>query len=197
MYPALLAFPSRIETEHLFLRAYQTSDANWYYAMSQRNKLHLAKYESSNAIMRINTLTDADLVLRDFVAGWTLRKALYLGAFRKDNQEFVAQIYIGVVNWDLPEFELGYFADLDHQGKGFVTEAAKGAMRFIFEDLGAHRVRLECDDTNERSFRVAERCGMIREGHIRENQKHADGSVSGTLLYGLLKQEYSALRNSL
>ena len=66
-------------------------------------------------------------------------------------------------------------------------------MGFIFEHLKARRVRMECDDTNERSWRVAERCGLVREGHIRENKKNAAGKVSGTLYFGLLKREYEAL----
>jgi ribosomal-protein-alanine N-acetyltransferase len=104
----------------------------------------------------------------------------------------VAQIYIGVVNWDLPEFDLGYFLDVEHEGQGYVTEAAEATMGFIFTQLGAARVRLECDDTNSRSYRVAERCGMIKEGHIRENKRNADGGINGTLLYELLRSEFIA-----
>jgi aminoglycoside 6'-N-acetyltransferase len=37
---------------------------------------------------------------------------------------------------------------------------------------------------------VAERAGFVREGHLRQNKLNADGSVSGTLLYGLLRSEY-------
>jgi aminoglycoside 6'-N-acetyltransferase len=103
-------------------------------------------------------------------------------------------VYIGSVSWDLPEFEVGYFVDKDHEGQGYVTEAVKAALRFIFEHLQAHRVRLECDDTNARSYRVAERCGFTREGHLREVKKHADGTFSGTLCYGLLRSEFEAAR---
>jgi len=116
-----------------------------------------------------------------------------MGAFDRETDEFVAQVYVGPVNWDLPEFEIGFFVDRDHQGQGYVTEAVQAAMGFIFEHLGAHRVRMECDDTNERSWRVAERCGMIREGHIRENKVNADGTLSGTLHFGLLREEFEAL----
>jgi len=183
--------PIRIETERLVSRCYQAGDGPWYYAMSQKNKPHLARYESGNAVMTIDTEGEAEWVVRDFAAAWTERTAFFMAAFRRDTQAFVAQIYIGVVNWDLPEFEIGFFADAEHQGQGYVTEATTGALRFIFEHLGAHRVRLECDDTNVPSWRVAERCGMVREGHIRENKKNADGSITGTLHYGLLRSEFA------
>ncbi len=190
MHPLLLDIPTRIETERLFLRCYQAGDGPWYYAMSQKNKFHLTRYESGNAVMTINSEEDAEIVVRGFAASWAARSAFFLGAFHQDTQVFVTQIYIGVVNWDLPEFDIGYFADIDHEGKGYVTEATKGALRFAFEHLMAHRIRIECDDTNVRSYRVAERCGMIKEGHIRDNKKNADGSISGTLHYGLLRSEF-------
>jgi ribosomal-protein-alanine N-acetyltransferase len=189
MHKLLLDIPSRIETERLYLRCYKAGDGSWYYEMSQKNKPHLARYESGNAVMSINTGEDAEIAVREFAAAWVARNAFFLGAFRRDTHEFVAQIYVGAVNWDLPEFEIGYFADSEHEGQGYVTEAAEAALGFAFEHLGAHRVRLECDDTNARSLRVAERCGMVREGHIRENKKNPDGSISGTLHYGLLRND--------
>jgi [ribosomal protein S5]-alanine N-acetyltransferase len=160
--------------------------------MSQRNKPHLARYEAGNAVMSINKEEDAEITVRDFAVAWAERSAFFMGVFHQVTQDFVAQIYIGVVNWDLPEFDLGYFADVEHEGQGYVTEAAEAALEFIFTRLGAVRVRLECDDTNSRSYRVAERCGMIKEGHIRENKRNADGSINGTLLYALLRSEFIA-----
>lgn len=190
MHKLLLDIPAHIKTERLYLRCYQAGDGPWYYAMSQKNKPHLARYESGNAVMTINTEQDAEVAVRNFAAAWVARNAFFLGAFRRDTHEFVAQIYIGPVNWDLPEFVIGYFVDVEHEGQGYVTEATKAALRFVFEHLGAHRVRLECDDTNARSYRVAEGCGLIREGHIRENKKNPDGSISGTLHYGVLRSEF-------
>ena len=66
-------------------------------------------------------------------------------------------------------------------------------MGFVFHHLKAHRVRMECDDTNEGSLRVAERCGMVKEGHIRENKRNLDGKLSGTLTFGLLAEEYKTM----
>ena len=60
--------PTRIETERLVLRRYQAGDGAWYYATSQKNKSHLARYESGNAVMTIDTEEEAELVTLDFAA---------------------------------------------------------------------------------------------------------------------------------
>ena len=138
----------------------------------------------------IGALEEAEVVVRELAAEWVARNCFFMGAFDKETGAFVAQVYVGPVRWEVPEFEVGFFADVNHEGQGYVTEAAKAALGFIFEHLKGHRVRLRCDDTNRRSWRVAERCGMVREGHLRENKRNADGTLSGTLIYGLLREEF-------
>ncbi len=184
--------PRRLETDRLVLRALQAGDGPWYLAAGQRNQQHLARYEAENFIRKLKDVEQTEAALRRMAAAWEARTSFFFAVFEKATGDFVAQIYLGPVNWALPEFELGYFADVDHEGRGYVTEAARAVLAWTFEGLGAHRVRLECDETNTRSQRVAERCGLVREGHRRENKRHADGSFSGTLYYGLLRREWEA-----
>jgi RimJ/RimL family protein N-acetyltransferase len=189
----LLEIPTRIETGRIYLRRYEAGDGPWYYAMSKKNRSHLARYEAENVVMSIKSEQEAEIVVRQFAVEWSARNCFFMGVFDKQTDEFVAQVYIGPVNWEVPEFEIGFFVDKDYEGQGYVTEAVKAAMAFIFEHLKAHRVRMQCDDTNERSWRVAERCGMVREGHLRENKKNPEGKLSGTLWFGLLKREFESL----
>lgn len=189
-HPLLLELREQIETPRLLLRRYRPGDGEWYAQMSLKNKAHLARYEAGNPVMKINSADQAEVLIREFSNDWSARRAFFMGAFNKQDGAFAAQIYIGVVNWELPEFEIGYFADVDHTRQGLVTEAVKAAMDFVFTDLGAWRARLECDDGNVPSQRVAEKCGMTLEGHFRQNMRHADGSFTGTYFYGLLRSEY-------
>jgi RimJ/RimL family protein N-acetyltransferase len=189
-----LELPTHIETERLTLRSFQPGDGPMYLAAGQKNRAHLERYESDNAILSIHTEEDAEALVRDLAAEWAAGHYYFIGAFDKKTQEFVAQVFIGLVNRDLPEFQIGYFVDKDHEGQGYVTEAVTAALGFIFEHLKAHRVRLECDDTNVRSYRVAERCNMVREGYLRQNHKNPDGTFTGTLVYGLLKDEFEQLK---
>lgn len=189
----MFTFPDRIETERLYLRPFQSGDGQWYYDVRQRNRDHLMQYESDNVIMGIKSVEDAEAIVLDLAADWAARKYFFMCGFERQSGEFAVQIYVGPVNLDLPEFEIGYFADKEHEGHGYVTEAAKAAIHFCFVHLNAHRVSLRCDDTNVRSFQVADRCGMVREGYFRSNKKNPDGTCSGTLHYGLLRSEWECL----
>lgn len=184
--------PVELNTDRLVLRRYSVIDAGWYAEMAVRNHAHLARYESGNACMGIRTEEDAEKIIGGFETDATDGEAAFLGAFRHQDGAFVCQIYIGVANAELPSYLVGFFCDERHVGKGYVTEAAKAAVASLFKDCGAARVGLWCDDTNTGSQRVAEKLGMRREGHIRADKRNADGSVTGSLAYGLLRDEFLA-----
>lgn len=194
MNKIMLDLPEQIETERLVVRAYRDGDGTAYYDVCMHNKRHLLPYEAGNPALAVETLDDAETLMRRFVAYWAARDAFFLGAWQVETGAFACQVYIGPVDRDLPEFEIGYFVDTRCEGRGFVTEAVKAAIRYCFEHLHAYRLRLGCNETNRRSWRVAERCGFVREGHIRQVHPHilcADGSYSGDFLYGLLRSEWT------
>ncbi len=188
-----LEIPTRLETERLLLRRYEPGDGPMYFTVGKKNYAHLQQFEAENIILAARTVEEAEKIIQDLYAAWNARECFFLGAFDKNTHEFIAQVYIGVVSWDLPEFEVGYFVDVERQGKGYVTEAVKGALQFIFKDLEARRVCLHTRDTNIPSQKVAERCGFTLEGHIRECKRDPDGSISGDYYYGLLEREYNPL----
>ncbi len=183
-------FPIQFESERLYLRCYRPGDGKWYYAMSVKNHDHLMQYEAENSAFNIANEEAAEKLIRDFASEWIKGSYFLMGAFDKKTDEFVAQIYVGPVDWKLPEFEIGYFADVEHEGRGYVTEAVQATLGIIFNQLHAHRVRLGCSETNLRSIRVAERCNMTQEGRLRENKRTPDGTYSNSLIYGLLRSEY-------
>jgi ribosomal-protein-serine acetyltransferase len=186
MHPLLLEMPARIETERLILRSYSAGDGPCLFKVIQRNREHLQRYESGNILMRIRTEEDAEITAREMAALWAKRDCFLLGLWERSSGKWAGQVYIGPVDWKVPSFEIGYVADVEHEGQGFVREGVQASLRVIFEVLGAHRVQLHCDAANERSARVAERCGFLREGLLRENRRYEDGSLGGTFVYGML-----------
>ena len=184
--------PDRLHGSRVYLRPYQAGDGPLLYEVSRKNRDHLARYESENALLSIQTLADAEDLACALADEWHARRHFFLGVFDRDSDEFVAQIYIGPVDWDPPEFRMGYIADVNHEGQGYVSEAVRVVIAFLFSGLNAHRVRLDCADDNERSWRVAEACGFNRKGHIPHNKQLPDGTLVGTYLYQILREDFLA-----
>lgn len=187
----LLDIPERLETERLYLRPYRAGDGPLYFAASLRNQDHLAEFESGNVLMHLNDEDSAEAAVREMAADWMARNCFFIGIFEKMSDEWAGQVYVGPTNWELPEFTIGYVADVNYEGKGYISEAVQRVLGMLFEDMGAHRVKSDCNENNTRSMRLLERCGFRREGHLLENRRNADGSWHGDFLYGLLRREYN------
>ena len=185
-----LELPLQLETSRLLLRPYHAGDGGWYYQASLRNRQHLARFEAGNPILKLENEAQAEELVCGFAAEWAARSHFFLAAFTKENGQFAAQVYIGPVSWELPEFQIGYFADASHEGQGYVSEAVQAALELIFTHLGARRVSLECSGGNLRSQRVAQRAGMHCEGHLRQNHLGPNGEMEDTLIYAILRREY-------
>lgn len=63
--------------------------------------------------------------------------------------------------------EAFYWLDRSARGRGIATEALDVVTRWAFRDHGVVRVHLVTHPENERSQRVAHRCGFVREGVLR------------------------------
>jgi RimJ/RimL family protein N-acetyltransferase len=74
------------------------------------------------------------------------------------------------VEVDLPHSHrgsVGYWLLPEARGKGFATRSVKLVSRWALEELGMARLSLTTEPSNDRSQRVAERSGFVKEGVLR------------------------------
>jgi RimJ/RimL family protein N-acetyltransferase len=85
--------------------------------------------------------------------------------------------------------EIGFTIAPEHQGRGYAREAVSLLLRFLFEQLGKHRVTASCDPRNSPSVKVLEAVGMRREGHLVEST-WSKGEWTDDLLFAILRREW-------
>jgi len=73
----------------------------------------------------------------------------------------VSEIVLGVFR----SAYLGYWGYAPTGGRGLMTEALRGAVRFAFDELGLHRVEANVQPDNVRSIALVRRAGFSREGY--------------------------------
>ena len=186
--------PTHLETERLILRPYAEDDAVWYYQMSLRNRGHLQRYESGNVVMSLTSEAHTRKTLGKLATYWNEGTCYFVGAFDKNTRDFVAQVYVGPFNRAPIEFIIGYIADCTYEGRGYVTEAVTATVASIFDHLGTDQVRIHCDEGNERSRRVAERCGFRLDKMFPEEKQGADGvlQMCTTAVYLRLRSDHAS-----
>jgi ribosomal-protein-alanine N-acetyltransferase len=98
---------------------------------------------------------------RDFVAG----RALHLYIFLKDNeQRMIGRIaFSNIVRGCFHSCFMGYHLDEQSQGFGYACEAARAALKIMFEDFGLHRIEANIMPRNSRSISLVQRLGFELE----------------------------------
>ncbi len=89
--------------------------------------------------------------------------------------------------------EIGYRLGIPHQGKGYVTEAAKALLAVLFNSFKVHKVIAYCVEQNQASWNVMQKLGMKREGCLREHSQ-LNGAWFDELVYGILQREYRQIQ---
>ncbi len=86
--------------------------------------------------------------------------------------------------------EIGYCVGRAYWGQGIMTEALARVLRFLFEEVGLHRIYLKHDEQNGASGRVMVKNGMVYEGTLRKQHRRRDGTWADLPLYGILREEW-------
>ncbi|HZQ82176.1 MAG TPA: GNAT family protein [Gaiellaceae bacterium] len=76
----------------------------------------------------------------------------------------------------------------DFRGRGVADDAARRLQRYLFDELGFHRLELACYGFNERAIRHTERVGFVREG-VKRRAYLRHGEWQDAVQFGLLRED--------
>lgn len=173
MNPILLDFPNEFETERLIVRTPKPGDGKAVYdaIKASMNELKpwmpFAQNEPNEKETEIN--------IRESYIKFLKREDLRLLIFLKETGQFVCSSGLHRIDWDVPKFEIGYWADTRFSRRGYTTEAVSGITEFAFKKLKAHRVEIRCDYNNLKSRAIPEKLNFTLEGILRNEGRSADG----------------------
>lgn len=184
MNPILLDFPNQLTTERLRIRSPRPGDGKAVYEAMAASRNELKQWLPFAQQEPVEQEVEANL--REAHARFLRREDLRLLIFNKETGEFIGSSGLHRPDWDVRKFEIGYWIDTRHSGKGYMTEAVRGITEFAFRELAARRVFIHCDRLNVRSRAVAERSGFKLEGTLVHDGLSADGSrIRDTRVYAM------------
>jgi RimJ/RimL family protein N-acetyltransferase len=92
---------------------------------------------------------------------------------------------------DHAQAEIGFTLARRYQGQGYATEAVGRLVDYLFQDLGLHRVRANCDPDNLASSELLKKVGMRYEGRFVESLWFK-GAWADEEWYAMLDREWAA-----
>ncbi|RDJ23636.1 N-acetyltransferase [Bosea caraganae] len=177
-----------VRTPNLVLRAPQATDYAAWAVLRMESRDFLTPWEP---VWNEDDLTRTSFRLRVKRAAREIATDEAYSLFIVDGQSdaLLGGLTLGLVRRGVAQAcTLGYWMGQRHAGKGHMTEAVRGALRFAFSDLALHRVEAACLPNNEPSRRLLERVGFRREGEARAYLR-INGQWADHLLYGILSTD--------
>jgi ribosomal-protein-serine acetyltransferase len=170
------------------LRLFEESDADELYALTDRNRAHLAPWlpwvPHTRAVA--DTLEFIRATRRQLADNDGLQLAL---ADRGGAIVGVAGFHH--VDWANRATSIGYWLGAEGQGRGLMTAAVRALVDHAVGVWGLHRIVIEAAVDNARSRAIPERLGFREEGVRRAAERHGDRYLD-LVVYALLAPEWTS-----
>ncbi|HEY5794371.1 MAG TPA: GNAT family protein [Bosea sp. (in: a-proteobacteria)] len=177
-----------LRTQNLILRAPQATDYAAWAVLRMESRAFLTPWEP---VWNEDDLTRTSFRLRVKRAAREIAADEAYSLFILDarSETLLGGLTLGLVRRGVAQAcTLGYWMGERHAGKGHMTEAVRGALRFAFQDLALHRVEAACLPNNEPSRRLLQRVGFQQEGMARAYLR-INGNWADHLLYAALASD--------
>ena len=181
--------PEILTTERLLLRKWTPDEFRYLFE-------HFTK---EDIIKELGLTTDDEYTLKlaKYTAGYTSykRSLVYFQVVDKQTNETIGAC--GFHNWMMEHnrSEMGYHLNSDHyKRRGIMTEVLKVVIPYGFNNMGLNRIEACTSPNNLASINLLKKCGFAQEGYLRQHH-FREGVLHDSLLFSLLKEEYSALNS--
>ena len=178
----LFSMPT-LETERLILRRIVMSDAKDIFEYScdeevARHVLWTAQKSISEAKFYCKYMQRR--YKNDEPSSW--------GIVEKKTGRLVGTIGYMTYSEDNNSVEVGYSLAHWLWNGGYMTEALRRVIDYTFDDMDINRIEAQHELTNPASGRVMEKCGMRKEGELRQRLFNK-GKYVDVALYAILKSD--------
>lgn len=172
----------KIKTERLLIRILDMRDKEYFYKYRSLPEIYQFQSWKPKNIKEIEDFIIKNIAIAPNEVDSCLQLAVCL-----DNGQMIGDI--GVHFLDDYQVEIGYTLSPEYQGRGYVLEAIKGIVNYIFSTLKKHRVTASVDPNNGSSIRLLEKLGFRKEAHFIKSF-YMNAQWYDDCIYSILEEEW-------
>ena len=175
------ALPEQIESARLLIRVARPGDGPAFNAAILESQAELAPW--LGWVSPAPTIEASEFSCRRAYARFLLNEDLMVLFFLKASGVIVGGSGLHNADWKARKFDIGYWCRTGCSGQGLITEGVRALSEHALDVLAANRVALTCDESNVRSWKLAERAGFKLEGILVKERLNLQGSPRNTRVY--------------
>ena len=188
IYTDSYTYMPELETPRLLLRRLQMRDANDIYRYSR--DAEVARHVLWDAHRSIG---ESRAYLRYMLRRYRAHEPASWGIEWKETGEVIGTIGFMWIQSDNASAEVGYSLSRDFWNRGIMTEALRAVIAHGFGGMNLNRIEAQHETTNPASGAVMRKCGMVREGLLRQRLFNK-GRYVDVELYAILRKDYVSKR---
>ncbi|HEY9180559.1 MAG TPA: GNAT family N-acetyltransferase [Candidatus Baltobacteraceae bacterium] len=179
------------ETERLLLTIPGRRAAEAYVHFNEENQRHLAPWNPPMTARHFDVCAQRELLdaqIDQFRSGTRYAFSIFERGTNPDGPLIGYVNFSEVVRGVFLACYMGYALAEHAQGRGYMTEACRAGIEFIFKEVRLHRIMANYMPHNARSATVLDRLGFVREG-IAKAYLFLDGAWQDHILTSLTNPE--------
>lgn len=173
-----------LETKRLILRRITMRDAKDIFAYSKDEEVARHVLWSAQ-----KDISEAKEYCRFMMKRYRCDQPSSWGIIEKATDRLVGTIGYMDYNEDNATVEVGYSLARWMWNGGYMTEALSRVIAYTFDAMDINRIEAQHELDNPSSGRVMEKCGMLKEGIMRQ-RLYNKGRYVDVALYAILKEDY-------
>ncbi len=175
-----------LTTERLRLFPLDIQHKDAYYSLVSDNKENL-KESFPITVLNANTPAKTRIYLKNLQENWLKDKGGKLGIWL--DTTLIGMIMVKNIDWSIPKCELAYFVGAGFTRQGYATEAIRAVLTYCFNDLNFIKVFVRVIASNTASLALAEKCGFIREGYLKDEYRMGNKQLVDIVYFGIFPEE--------
>lgn len=182
----------KLSHELIYIRSFELSDAEELHELRLRNREFFRPFEPIRSDFDF-TLQAVKNQLETAIADFKAGTAYSFGIFLQETNQLIGRVNLSnVVRGAWQNATIGYFLDQRHNGKGYMTQAVKLAVRFALQHAGLHRVQGAVMPRNLGSIKVLENAGFRLEG-VSLRYLNINGVWEDHNIYAITAEEWQGM----
>lgn len=181
---AFYGYMPTLETPRLRLRKLSMRDAQDIFDYSQDPQV--ARYVLWEAQ---TSLSEARSYIRFMLRKYRLGEPASWGIEWKETGRIIGTIGFMWIQRDNAAAEVGYSLSRAYWNRGIMTEALSALLRYGFRSMNLNRIEAQHETENPASGAVMRKCGMQREGTLRQRLLNK-GRFVDVELYAILRRDF-------
>jgi len=184
--------PPQLENERVKLTLLDLS--NYKHLIPIGAQENLVRYSPS----KIDTPEDLKDFVQKVVDDYYHKAAIPFIIFDKRTNTYAGCTRFMNIDWNNKVLHIGStWIGREFHGTGLNKHMKFLMLQYAFEDLNFEKVEFRIDERNIRSRKAVEKIGGKLEGILLKNVYLTDGFKRNTCCYGILKEEWEAIKNTI